>query len=133
MAESAKHILLINLMKSIIIDKENIDSALIFVDDPIDRTNCPPIINGYRPDLYYDFNGRLIIGEAKTKNDLLNSHTNNQLETYIKLCSNFKGYSCFYLSVPWTESALAKNIIKKLIKKLGVSINYYVIDELQKI
>lgn len=77
MGESAKHVDLINLMKSIICSKEDVDTALVLVDDPSDRKNVPPTINGFKPDLYYDFNQLLVIGEAKTKDDLLNEHTKN--------------------------------------------------------
>lgn len=133
MGESVKHVDLINLMKSIICSKEDVDTALVLVDDPSDRKNGPPTINGFKPDLYYDFNQLLVIGEAKTKDDLLNEHTKKQLETYIKLCSNYTGQSRLYLAVPWMESVLASNLIKKISNNLGVSITYFVVDELQKL
>lgn len=133
MGESAKHVDLINLMKNRICSNEDVDAALILVDDPTDRKNGPPTINGYKPDLYYDFNDLLVIGEAKTKDDLLNEHTKSQIETYIKLCANYTGNSRLYLAVPWMESVLANNLIKKISKKLGVSVTYFVVDELQKL
>lgn len=133
MGESAKHVDLINLMKNRICSNEEVDAALILVDDPTDRKNVPPTINGYKPDLYYDFNDLLVIGEAKTKDDLLNEHTKSQIETYIKLCANYTGNSRLYLAVPWMESVLANNLIKKISKKLGVSVTYFVVDELQKL
>ena len=133
MGESAKHVDLINLMKDIICSKENIDAALMLSDDPSDRKNGPPTINGFKPDIYYDFNQLLIIGEAKTKDDLLNDHTKKQLEAYIKLCANYNGKSRLYLAVPWMESVLANNLIKKISKNIGVSVTYFVVDELQKL
>lgn len=131
MAESAKHIDLINLMKSLVCKNENIDASFLLTDNPYDRKNCPPTLYGYKPDLYYDFRGLLIIGEAKTKDDLLTEHTKNQIGTYIRLCSKFKGESRLYLAVPWTENILATNIIKNISNNLGVMINYYVVDELK--
>lgn len=133
MGESAKHVDLINLMKDKICFNEDVDAALILLDLPSDRKNGPPTINGFKPDLYYDFNQLLIIGEAKTKDDLLNEHTKSQIETYIKLCANYVGQSRLYLAVPWMESVLANSLIKKISKELGVSITYFVVDELQKI
>lgn len=133
MGESLKHISLINIMKEYICSKENVDKALLFVDDPADRKNAPPTINGYRPDIYYDFNGLLIIGEAKTKDDLLNNHTKGQLENYLILCANYTGESRLYLSVPWTEAILAQNLVKKYSKILGVNVNFCIVDELIKI
>lgn len=133
MGESAKHVDLINLMKDKICFNEDVDAALMLIDDPSDRKNGPPTINGFKPDLYYDFNQLLIIGEAKTKDDLLNEHTKSQIETYIKLCANYAGQSRLYLAVPWMESVLANGLIKKISKKLGVSIDYFVVDELQEL
>ncbi len=133
MGESSRHVDLIKLMKDRICANEDVDAVLILVDEPDDRKNCPPTLNGFKPDLYYDFNNLLIIGEAKTKDDLLNEHTREQLETYVKLCANYNGVSRLYLAVPWMESVKANNLIKKIAKKLGVSVTCCVVDELQKL
>ena len=133
MGESTKHVELIKLMEELIIFNEKINPALLLLDEPSNRKNSPPTINGFKPDIYYDFDGVLVIGEAKTKDDIVNEHTRRQLETYIKLCSNFKGRSCLYIAVPWTESILVNNIVKNIMKKLKTFITYHVVDELKKL
>lgn len=133
MGETAKHINLVYLLEKNVIRDNDINSSLIFLDTPESRNDCPPIINGYKPDLYYQFENVMIIGEAKTKNDLDNIHTKKQIETYILMCSNFKGESIFYLAVPWMDRNFAINAIKKIMKSLGVSINFKVVDEMQSL
>ena len=134
MGESAEHIKLVYLLeKNVLKDNKNINSSLIFIDTPESRNNCPPTINGYKPDLYYQFEKFLIIGEAKTRNDLDNIHTRKQIETYILMCSNFEGNSLFYLAVPWKDSNFAYNTVKKIMKDLGASIIFKVVDEIQSL
>ena len=130
MGESSKHIQLVELLVEKISSIEDIDDVLLLADLPDRRKDSPPTINGYKADVYYDFNGVFIIGEAKTKDDLLSKHTEKQLETYVNMCANFNGKSSLYVAVPWTENATAKNLLKKIIKKLGVSITFFIIDEL---
>ena len=79
MGETSKHIDFVYLLKKVVENDKRIDHGLVYIDTPESRNNCPPIINGYKPDLYYEFDGILIIGEAKTKNDLNNKHTKSQL------------------------------------------------------
>lgn len=132
MAETDKHMALVEKIKNIVLNRENIESAFLYVDTPNSLSNYPPNI-GVRPDLYYNFENQLIIGEAKTKNDIMNDHTKGQLETYIAACSNYKGDSCLYFGVPWTEHSLANNLIVSLMKKMGVKIKYYIIDEMSEL
>ncbi len=51
----------------------------------------PKVINGFYPDLYYYDLRCVIIGEAKTTDDIDNEHTMEQLDSYIKEIST---YSC---------------------------------------
>lgn len=45
----------------------------------------PPLIGGFRPDLYAQFpgTGSVIIAEAKTRNDILNEHTEGQVQVFL--------------------------------------------------
>lgn len=133
MGETSKHIDFVYLLKKVVENDKRIDLGLVYIDTPESRNNCPPIINGYKPDLYYEFDDILIIGEAKTKNDLNNKHTKSQLETYISMCANFGGDSMLLVAVPWTENAFASNLVNNILKKIGVSINFKIIDEIQNI
>ena len=44
------------------------------------------IIGNYVPDLYYSFDGLLVIGEAKTESDFERKHSKDQFNAYIKQC-----------------------------------------------
>lgn len=51
----------------------------------------PKVISGFYPDLYYYDLHCVIIGEAKTTDDIDNEHTMEQLNSYIK---EIRTYSC---------------------------------------
>lgn len=59
----------------------------------------------------------LIIGEAKTSNDIERLHSRLQYESYIQKCSTFPGQAMFIIAVPWMDRAAAHNIIRKICKK----------------
>ena len=88
----------------------------------------PPIINGFRPDLYYEFNSILIIGEAKTRNDYSTKHSLNQYKEYLKYCENFCGNSYLILCCPWECSADVKIIISKISRDNKT--NIIILDEI---
>lgn len=60
--------------------------------------NPPQPIFGYIPDLliYNNNYKELILGEAKTRSDIDNLHTLNQLKSYLKYSKDFKKYSIYY-------------------------------------
>ena len=110
----------------------NNHSKLIYMD--CDKNllvnEIPPIINGFRPDLYYEFNSLLIIGEAKTKNDYSTKHSINQYKEYIKYCNNYDGKSYLVLCCPWKCVADLKCIVKKIEQNYEQNINIIFLDEL---
>ena len=78
----------------------------------------PPKTNdGYRPDVYYQYEDFLLIGEAKTSKDVEKRHSREQYETYVKECASFHGQAFLFLAVPWAEHATAHNILWKLKKR----------------
>lgn len=91
---------------------------LIQLDDYGILTIPEKTIDGYRPDLYYRFEGLLIIGEAKTSDDVDKQHSRAQYESYIKECANFQGMAFLIIAVPWIERATAHNMIQILKKKI---------------
>ncbi|WP_455579137.1 hypothetical protein [Faecalibacillus intestinalis] len=90
----------------------------------------PPIIDGFRPDLYYEFNSLLIIGEAKTKNDYLTKHSLNQYNKYIHYCSRYWGDAFFIICCPWGCTADMNIIIKKINNKYKNKVNIIILDEI---
>lgn len=131
MSESLKHQQLVNLIfeKTIaIVGKNNV--ALIAIDSE-KSGNLPPLtVEGYRPDVFYCFNGILIIGEAKTGTDAEKQHSLNQYESYIKKCSLFQGEATLIIAVPWTERITIYNLTQRLRKLYPGDYSIIVIDEL---
>lgn len=131
MSESLKHQQLVDLiLKKIVlmVGKEN--AALIAVDSD-NGSELPPLtIDGYRPDVYYCFNGVLIIGEAKTSKDAEKLHSRSQYESYIKKCRLFQGDATLIIAVPWTERITIYNLTQRLKKLYPGDYSIKVIDEL---
>ena len=110
----------------------NNHSRLILMDgnENLLFKDIPPLINRYRPDLYYEFNSLLIIGEAKTKDDYSTKHSKNQYTEYIKYCSNYKGDCFLILCCPWECTADLKNIINRINKNYKNNLKIIFLDEI---
>lgn len=78
----------------------------------------PKMDNGFRPDVYFEYNDNLIIGEAKTTNDVVREHSLNQYRSYLVTCNNYHGEALFILAVPLLDYAEANNIINKITKEV---------------
>ena len=118
MAESSQHILLVeNIVLYITKNINNIVSSLILIDSPDSTYKPKAVINGYIPDLYYNFKNFLIIGEAKTDNDVERVHSLNQYESYFIEAINFDGDSIIVFSVTWKMFGTIKNIVRLIKKK----------------
>lgn len=76
--------------------------------DPI-----PPVIVGYRPDLYarITVENSTVIAEAKTDNDLEKTHTYNQIETFMTHLEQ-KCFGLFVLSVSGCRADRAKTLLR---------------------
>ncbi len=107
-------------------------SKLILMDRSEDLLirDIPPIIYGYRPDLFYEFNSLLIIGEAKTENDFQTKHSLNQYKKYLKYCSKYLGESYLIICCPWRCTSTLKYIISNLNKEYKNVTNIIILDEL---
>ena len=86
--------------------------------------------DGFRPDVFYEYQEVLIIGEAKTSEDIDTPHSREQYESYIKRCSRFNGKAYLMLAVPWTEHARINNIVNKIRKKYPGNYMIEVLDGL---
>ena len=56
----------------------------------------------------------MIIGEAKTSDDIMRKHSLCQYESYLRKCSLYTGNAEFVIAVPWIDQASANNILRKL-------------------
>ncbi len=110
------------------------DSGRLFIDSPFcDRHKRPPIIGEFVPDIFAETNlpRRIIIGEAKTKNDIENRHTIQQLESFIKYCSTVDG-SELIMAVPWHMTRYVRSMINKIITINNINnVNCIVLDALR--
>lgn len=129
MSESAEHLQLVNLIIDEVVGIVGETNKCFVMTDVADDYALSPLMeDGYRPDVYYLYQNRLIIGEAKTSKDVTRIHSKLQYESYIKECLLFGGEALFIVAVPWTEHATIHNILKKLRQKYLGTYEVRIID-----
>ena len=135
MAESKAHMDFVR--RIVAYSTENIpmcDKAMILTDLPESIEKTPRVIGGYHPDMYHKNCHCIIIGEAKTDNDIENQHTYSQLDSYIEevRCYNIPRHIVMCCSM--ISFARMKNMIlrKKINEKLD-DITFHIIDVYSKI
>ena len=64
----------------------------------------PMVIDGFRADIYVHTPKYIIIGEAKTDNDINNKHTVAQLSSYIKEVKTFSQDRHIIMSCSWSST-----------------------------
>lgn len=129
MGESAQHFQLVNLIIDEVVSVVGETNRCFVMSDAADGYALPPLTEeGYRPDVYYQYQDSLIIGEAKTSDDVARIHSKLQYESYLKKCSFFKGKAVFLAAVPWTEHAVIHNILRKLQQKYPGTYEVRIID-----
>ena len=118
MGESAQHLQLVNLIIDEVVSIVGETNRCFIMSDAADGYALSPLMEeGYRPDVYYQYQHSLIIGEAKTSDDVARVHSKLQYESYLKKCSLFRGKARFLAAVPWTEHATIHNILRNLQQK----------------
>lgn len=118
MSESLQHQILVQMIIDEIISmigEEN--SCLIEADVSCNRPLPQFTIEGFRPDVLYQYCDMLILGEAKTSKDVEREHSLMQYESYIRKCSLFIGKAILLIAVPWEDYATVYNITQKIRKK----------------
>lgn len=119
MAESFQHQQLVQLLKKEVTELIPVGCQGLIQQDTPDSMALPSrTIEGFQPDIYYRFENLLIIGEAKTADDVERLHSRAQYEAYLKECARFQGRAIFIVAVPWLECAAANNIVQRLRKKI---------------
>ena len=73
----------------------------------------PPLIDGFRPDVYASeaFSSSIIIAEAKTDGDLNNEHTNNQIVAFVNYLERRRD-GFFVLSVTGCGADRARTLLR---------------------
>lgn len=130
--ESQTHINLVNIateyIKSIVPKDEH---PLIYIDTS-GNNNSTRIIGNYIPDVYYNYRGKLVIGEAKTLNDFEKLHSKKQFAAYMKEFLLFQGECILVVSVPWQLVKTAKNYFVRLRRQMGVNVKVIILNEMSR-
>ena len=110
MGESNKHKVLVEYALRFI--KDSVGEELSYFIET-DINDGRPL-----PDVFFEYNGVMFIGEAKTSDDILREHSINQYYSYLKKCSLNQGHATFVLAVPLEDRARANNILGKIKKEI---------------
>ena len=117
MSESPQHLGLVKKIRDAIRERDNITPSLVAAEDHEENTITFNTPEGFRPDVYYNDNRLLILGEAKTTNDLSNWHSDAQFDSYfkyLKAASSDFSKVILYVGVPWADFKWAQNHFKKI-------------------
>lgn len=118
MGESGQHRKLVKLIIEEVTKMVGDDYCCFIEADVMDDRPLPQLTpEGFRPDVSYQYKDILIIGEAKTSDDVERIHSIMQYESYMKKCALFNGKATFIIAVPWLEYATVYNIICRIKKK----------------
>lgn len=133
MGESAKHL---QLVEQIIAYIQNIlEVEIVLIQSDLPNCNNKPnlTMEGYRPDVYYNYRNFMVIGEAKTSADVATKHSIRQYSSYLKKCSLFSGSAILIVAVPWTESKAVRNILKKISTINNYKVEIIIINDVGKV
>jgi hypothetical protein len=107
---------------------------LLCVELPGEYNRCPQIIGGSIPDVFYNDSNYIILGEAKTDNDIDQEHTQRQLNDYINEARTYDADRNIVLCTSIMGFSRMKNIIvtKKMKEQLD-DVKFHVIDCYNKV
>jgi hypothetical protein len=128
--ESKKHHSLVKIIYDYVIENEEVEESLVQSDIFEIKGNVTRMPEGFVPDLYYKYDNKIILGEAKTDSDLDREHSILQFKSYINYLKRYSNldYDCmFIIAVPWEASIAASRIIRRIINE--ENINLIVLNE----
>lgn len=137
MPESLNHTTLLDRLIVYVRHSMDADQHFLILHDLPSLIGCekPPMIEGFRPDLYATCGATeaVIIGEAKTANDLETAHSREQYRAYARhLAASPR--STFILAVPWQLRVRAKTLMRLAVEEAGApAIVRIVIDDVQEL
>ncbi len=132
MTESDKHVELVALLRDYI--KMAFDIEEVFLKcDMYGENRTHGLINGYIPDVFYNYNGKVIVGEAKTSNDIERSHSIEQYKSFLEYCFLNNKDACLIIAVSWTDTVSIKKILKRIKNKLNYNVKVIIINDLKKV
>lgn len=134
MPESYKHMKLVDIIVARtqeLVPEPN--WPLIAIDSHTSYNLPKKTSGGFKPDVLYISEGMLIIGEAKTSNDIETPHSKSQYLSYIKECDAFAGQAFLIIAVPWTEKISIANLIKRMIQQEDTKyFNLVILDDISR-
>ena len=82
----------------------------------------PPLLAGYRPDVYAVAHDslRVLVGEAKTPGDIDNRHTRSQLGVYFEHLLN-EAHGEIWIAVPLASAGTALRVCRSVRSRLGAT------------
>lgn len=115
MSESVQHQKLVNAIIEHVETIVGQDKKCFISSDEADGMGQSPLTTeGYRPDVFYQYGDILIIGEAKTSDDVGRLHSREQYDSYLKKCALYDGKAYFIAAVYWADKAQLHNILRKI-------------------
>ena len=113
---------------------EDFTRNFMCVELPGEYNRCPQIIGGSIPDVFYNDSNYIILGEAKTDNDIDQEHTQRQLNDYINEARTYDADRNIVLCTSIMGFSRMKNIIvTKKMKEQLKDIKFHVIDCFNKV
>ena len=129
MSESAQHQKLVMEIIEYVEALVGQDKKCFITSDVADGMSLSPLTaEGFRPDIYYQYDDVLIIGEAKTSADVGRLHSRQQYDSYIRKCSLFEGKAYFIAAVYWADKAQLHNILRRISRKYPGDYNITILE-----
>lgn len=133
MAESSQHRDLVRHIVPYLDTISGICPDFIEADLSDYNTRTTRVVGGYYPDVFYRDNEKIVIGEAKTENDLLTPHTEKQISSYISEVLLFPGQKHIIISVPFIIANTLFNFInRKYDDDSNKGIFFHLLNDLNK-
>ena len=112
----------------------NLIDSWLYIDLPESSKHPSATIGGHIPDMYYKDKHVIIIGEAKTENDIDNEHTKAQLKSYIDEVSMFQGERHIIYCSGMLSFSQIKNMILRLKRHDNIDgITFHILDNYSKV
>lgn len=130
MSESQCHIELVKRVLSYV--KTVVDSSLHDLIEVDDSTSNKPsrVVGNYIPDVYFFYDKRMILGEAKTLDDFERKHSQEQFSAYFSACSSYGESGMIVVAVPWKLVNTAKNLFRRKKREQNSLIKVVVLDDI---
>ena len=129
MSESAQHQKLVMEIIEYVEALVGQDKKCFISSDVADGMSISPLTaEGFRPDVYYQYDDVLIIGEGKTSADVGRLHSQQQYDSYIRKCSLFEGKAYFIAAVYWADKAQLHNILRRIRRKYPGDYNITILE-----